>query len=148
MRVLLRKDVSGICRRGDIVTVSSGNARNFLLPGGLAILATDGAVTQANSMRRARDLREAADRDAAFAISAELAKHTVTVKAKAGAEGRLFGSVTANDIVAAVKDQTSVVLDRKHINIETPIRTVGAHQVSVALFDGVSGVVSLSVVAQ
>ena len=148
MRVLLRKDVSGIGRRGDIVTVSSGNARNFLLPGGLAILATDGAVTQANSMRRARDLREAADRDAAFAISAELAKHTVTVKAKAGAEGRLFGSVTANDIVAAVKDQTSVVLDRKHINIETPIRTVGAHQVSVALFDGVSGVVSLSVVAQ
>lgn len=148
MKVLLRKDVSGIGRRGDIVTVSSGHARNFLLPGGLAILATDGAVTQANSMRRARDLREAADRDAAFAISAELAKHTVTVKAKAGAEGRLFGSVTANDIVAAVKDQTSVVLDRKHINIETPIRTVGAHQVSVALFDDVSGVVSLSVVAQ
>jgi large subunit ribosomal protein L9 len=148
MKVLLRKDVSGIGRRGDIVTVSSGHARNFLLPGGLAILATDGAVTQANSMRRARYLREAADRDAAFAISAELAKHTVTVKAKAGAEGRLFGSVTANDIVAAVKDQTSVVLDRKYINIETPIRTVGAHQVSVALFDGVSGVVSLSVVAQ
>ena len=148
MKVLLRKDVSGIGRRGDIVTVSSGHARNFLLPGGLAILATDGAVTQANSMRRARDLREVADRDAAFAISAELAKHTVTVKAKAGAEGRLFGSVTANDIVAAVKDQTSVVLDRKYINIETPIRTVGAHQVSVALFDGVSGVVSLSVVAQ
>jgi large subunit ribosomal protein L9 len=148
MKVLLRKDVSGIGRRGDIVTVSSGHARNFLLPGGLAILATDGAVTQANSMRRARDLREAADRDAAFAISAELAKHTVTVKAKAGAEGRLFGSVTASDIVAAVKDQTSVVLDRKHINIETPIRTVGAHQVSVALFDGVNGVVSLSVVAQ
>lgn len=148
MKVLLRKDVAGIGRRGDIVTVSSGHARNFLLPGGLAILATDGAVTQANSMRRARDLREAADRDAAFAISAELAKHTVTVKAKAGTEGRLFGSVTANDIVAAVKDQTSVILDRKNINIETPIRTVGAHQVSVALFDDVSGVVSLSVVAQ
>jgi len=148
MKVLLRKDVSGIGRRGDIVTVSSGHARNFLLPGGLAIIATDGAVTQANSMRRARDLREAADRDAAFAISAELAKHTVTVKAKAGAEGRLFGSVTANDIVAAVKDQTSVVLDRKHINIETPIRTTGAHQVSVSLFDGISGVVNVSVIAQ
>jgi len=148
MKVLLRKDVSGIGRRGDIVTVSSGHARNFLLPGGLAIIATDGAVTQANSMRRARDFREAADRDAAFAISAELAKHTVTVKAKAGAEGRLFGSVTANDIVAAVKDQTSVVLDRKHINIETPIRTTGAHQVSVSLFDGISGVVNVSVVAQ
>ncbi len=148
MKVLLRKDVSGIGRRGDIVTVSSGHARNFLLPGGLAIIATDGAVTQANSMRRARDLREAADRDAAFAISAELAKHTVTVKAKAGAEGRLFGSVTANDIVAAVKDQTSVVLDRKHINIETPIRTTGAHQVSVSMFDGISGVVNVSVVAQ
>jgi len=142
MKVLLRKDVNGLGRRGDIVTVSSGHARNLLLPGGLAILATDGAVTQANSMRRARDLREAADRDSAFAVSAELAKHTITVKAKAGAEGRLFGSV------AAVKDQTSVVLDRKVINIDTPIRTTGAHQVSVALFDGITGVVNLSVVAQ
>ena len=147
MKVLLRKDVNGLGRRGDIVTVSSGHARNLLLPGGFAILATDG-VTQANSMRRARDLREAADRDSAFAVSAELAKHTITVKAKAGAEGRLFGSVTANDIVAAVKDQTSVVLDRKVVNIETPIRTTGAHQVSVALFDGITGVVNLSVVAQ
>jgi large subunit ribosomal protein L9 len=139
MKVLLRKDVTGLGRRGDIVTVSSGHARNLLLPGGLAILATDGAVTQANSMRRARDLREAADRDSAFAVSAELAKHTITVKAKAGAEGRLFGSV---------KDQTSVVLDRKVVNIDTPIRTTGAHQVSVALFDGITGVVNLSVVAQ
>jgi large subunit ribosomal protein L9 len=58
MKVLLRKDVNGLGRRGDIVTVSSGHARNLLLPGGLAILATDGAVTQANSMRRARDLRK------------------------------------------------------------------------------------------
>lgn len=148
MKVLLRKDVNGLGRRGDIVTVSSGHARNLLLPGGLAILATDGAVTQANSMRRARDLREAADRDSAFAVSAELAKHTITVKAKAGAEGRLFGSVTASDIVTAVKDQTTVVLDRKTINIDTPIRTTGAHQVSVALSDGITGVVNLSVVAQ
>jgi large subunit ribosomal protein L9 len=99
-------------------------------------------------MRRARDLREAADRDSAFAVSAEPAKHTITVKAKAGAEGRLFGSVTANDIATAVKDQTSVVLDRKTINIDTPIRTTGTHQVSVALFDGITGVVNLSVVAQ
>ena len=91
MKVLLRSDVNGVGRRGDIVSVSSGHARNFLLPNDLAIIATDGAVTQATLMRRARDLREAADRESAVAISNELAKHTIVIKAKAGNEGRLFG---------------------------------------------------------
>ncbi|NDC45511.1 MAG: 50S ribosomal protein L9, partial [Actinobacteria bacterium] len=87
MKVLLRQDISGVGRRGDIVSVSSGHARNFLLPRGLAIAATDGAVVQATSMRRARDLREAADRESAQAIVAELAKRTIQVQAKAGSEG-------------------------------------------------------------
>lgn len=147
MKVLLRQDISGVGRRGDIVSVSSGHARNFLLPRGLAIAATDGAVVQATSMRRARDLREAADRESAQAIVAELAKRTIQVAAKAGSEGRLFGSVTASDIANAVSSQAGITLDRKSIQIASPIRTVGDHSVSVELFAGITGTISLTVSA-
>ena len=147
MKVLLRQDISGVGRRGDIVSVSSGHARNFLPPRGLAIAATDGAVVQATSMRRARDLREAADRESAQAIVAELAKRTIQVAAKAGSEGRLFGSVTASDIANAVSSQAGITLDRKSIQIASPIRTVGDHSVSVELFAGITGTISLTVSA-
>ena len=147
MKVLLRQDISGVGRRGDIVSVSSGHARNFLLSRGLAIAATDGAVVQATSMRRARDLREAADRESAQAIVAELAKRTIQVQAKAGSEGRLFGSVTATDIAQAVSAQAGITLDRKSIEIASPIRTVGDHNVTVELFAGITGTISLSVSA-
>jgi large subunit ribosomal protein L9 len=147
MKVLLRQDIKGVGRRGDIITVSSGHARNFLLPRGLAIAATDGAVVQATSMRRARDLREAADRESAQTIVAELAKRTIVVEAKAGSEGRLFGSVTAGDIAQAVATQAGITLDRKSIEISSPIRTVGDHSVSVELFAGITGTISLTVSA-
>ena len=144
---MLFRSISGVGRRGDIVSVSSGHARNFLLPRGLAIAATDGAVVQATSMRRARDLREAADRESAQAIVAELAKRTIQVAAKAGSEGRLFGSVTASDIANAVSSQAGITLDRKSIQIASPIRTVGDHSVSVELFAGITGTISLTVSA-
>ena len=147
MKVLLRKDITGVGRRGDIVSVSSGHARNFLLPRGLAIVATDGAVVQATSMRRARDLREAADRESAQTIVAELAKRTIQIQAKAGSEGRLFGSVTATDIAQAVDAQAGIPLDRKSIEISSPIRTVGDHSVTFELFAGITGTISLSVSA-
>jgi large subunit ribosomal protein L9 len=148
MKVLLRSDVSGVGRRGDIVTVSSGHARNFLMPRGLAVPASDGTVRQSESMKRARQLREAADRESAQAIANELASRTISVSAKAGNEGRLFGSVTSADIAAAVAAQTGMTIDRKGIQIDEPIRTVGEHRVAVELFPEVTGTVTLSVSAE
>lgn len=148
MQVLLRSDVSGIGRRGDIVTVSSGHARNYLLPNGLAVEASAGTVAQAAAMQRARSAREAADRQSALTIAAALAQRAVTIAAKAGAEGRLFGSVTANDVVAAVDEQFGISLDRKKVEISEPIRTIGTHSVSVNLFGDVTGTVRLEVVAR
>ncbi len=148
MKVLLRSDVAGVGRRGDIVTVSSGHARNFLMPRGLAVPALDGTVRQSESMKRARQLREAADRESAQAIASELASRTITVAAKAGNEGRLFGSVTAADIATAVTAQTGLTIDRKGIVIAEPIRSVGDYRVSIELFPGVTGTVSLSVSAE
>lgn len=145
MKVILREDISGIGRRGDILTVADGYARNFLLPRGKAIVASDGAVSQANAMRKARDLREAADRESAQTIAAELGAKAIVITAKAGAEGRLFGSVTAADIAAALESQAGIVIDRKKI-VVSPIRALGNHSALIRLHADVECSVSLDVV--
>lgn len=145
MNVILREDIAGVGRRGDIVTVADGHARNYLLPRGLALVATDGAINQANSMRRARDLREAADRDAARNVAEALTAKAITVKAKSGNEGRLFGSVTTADIASALSAQTGVSLDRKKI-VAQPIRTTGSHSALVRLHADVECTIKISVV--
>src|SRR5262245_40090844 len=111
MKVILRNDIAKVGKRGDIIDVADGYARNYLFPKGLAIKATDGAVAQAASMRRARDLRDAQDRSAAEEVARRLVARTITITAKAGTEGRLFGSVTAADIVEAVEQQAGVSID-------------------------------------
>ena len=146
MKVILRQDIAGVGCRGDIIAVADGHARNYLLPRGLALVATDGAVQQANSMRRARDLREASDRASAHTVAETLMARSFTVKAKAGNEGRLFGSVTTADIVAALAAQSGVNLDRKKV-VAQPIRTTGAHTAIVRLHAEVECTVKLSVVA-
>ncbi|CAB4610440.1 unannotated protein [freshwater metagenome] len=146
MNVILREDIAGVGRRGDIVAVADGHARNYLFPRGLALVATDGAVNQANAMRRARDLRTAADRASAQTVAEALTSRSFTVKAKAGNEGRLFGSVTTADIVSALAAQAGVTLDRKTI-VAQPIRTTGSHTALVRLHADVECTVKLSVVA-
>jgi len=146
MNVILREDIAGVGRRGDIVTVADGHARNYLLPRGLALVASAGAIQQANSMRRARDLRVANDRAAAHTVAEALSSLSFTVKAKAGNEGRLFGSVTTSDIVAALTAQAGVTLDRKKI-VAQPIRTTGSHTALVRLHADVECTIKLSVVA-
>jgi large subunit ribosomal protein L9 len=147
MKVILRSDLADLGKRGDICDVADGYARNYLLPKGLAIKATDGAVSQAASMRRARDLRDAQDRGAAEEVARALVPKVITIKAKAGAGGRLFGSVTTTDIVEAVESQTGVVLDRRKLHLEEPIKAVGPHAVQVKLHTDVEFPVNLDIVA-
>ena len=146
-KVILRADVDGVGKRGDICEVSNGYARNFLLPRGLAIKASDGAVNQAASMRRARDLRDAADRSAAEEVARALVARTITISAKAGAEGKLYGSVTSADVVAAVSDQAGVDLDRRQLQLADPIKALGSHQVPVKLHSDVQFPITVDVVS-
>ena len=113
MRVILRADVSGVGNKGDVVEVANGYGRNFLLPRGLAFVATEGAAAQAESMRRARDVKDAAARSAAEDVAKSLVGSPVTISARVGADDKLFGSVTAADIAEAVTTQTAVDIDRK-----------------------------------
>jgi large subunit ribosomal protein L9 len=147
MKVLLRSDVDGVGRRGDIVTVAGGFARNYLLPQGRAIVASDGVTAQAAAMRRSRDLQEARDRETAQAQASVLAGAVITVTARAGAAGRLFGSVSATDVATAVHDQKGVEIDRRQLDLHEPIKTVGQHDVPVVLFGDVATVITVNVVA-
>ena len=148
MRLILREDMQGLGKRGDIIDVADGYGRNFLLPKGKAIVASDGAVEQAARMRRARDLRDASDREAATTVASTLVPKVITITQRAGDGGKLFGSVTAADIVAAVAEQTSVELDRKHIVIDEAIKTTGQHTVTAQLHPEVSFPITLEIVAE
>jgi len=148
MKVLLRNDVRGVGRRGDIVEVKSGYARNFLLPTGAALLANDSMELQAASMRKARDLRDAQSRSAAETQRSVIEAAKVTIAARAGANGRLFGSVTESDIVNALRTATNISLDRHAIQMAEHLKEVGTATVSAHLFDGVEATITVEVVAK
>lgn len=147
MKVVLRSDISGVGRRGDIVDVAGGFARNYLFPGGLAIEASDGVVTQAAAMRRARDLRETKDREAAQTKASVLGAATLRVSARAGANGRLFGSVGPTELAQAAREQKGVELDRHQIALDEPIKALGSYQVPVRLLADMVTSVTVEVVA-
>jgi len=148
MKVLLRSDVRGLGRRGDIVVVKSGYARNFLLPSGAALIASDQTETQAASMRKSRDLLDAQSRAAAEAQKALIESSPVTIEARASANGRLFGSITESDVVNALRSATSISLDRHAIFLADHLKDVGPATATATLFDGVTATISLEVVAK
>jgi large subunit ribosomal protein L9 len=143
--LVLRADVSGVGHRGDIVEVSSGYARNYLLPRGLAFVATPGSQEQAEAMQRRRQLKDAKDREEAQEIARRLVSTKISVSGRAAEGGRLFGSITVADIVAAVAKQANVELDRKSIHLAEHIRDLGEHQINVRLHAAVEFPLTLEV---
>jgi large subunit ribosomal protein L9 len=148
MKVVLRADVSGLGKRGDIVEVADGYARNYLVPGGSAMVANAGVTAQAAAMRRARDLKDTRDREGAEAVARQLVPLVIRVEARAGAEGKLFGSVTTSDVAEAVAAQSGVELDRRRVALEDPIRSLGTHEVPIKLHPDVEFRVTVEVVAE
>ncbi len=147
MKVLLRDDVKGIGRRGDIVDVKAGYARNFLLPSGAALAASDSMESQAASMRKSRDLRDAQSRQAAEAQRAIIEQARLTISARAAANGRLFGSVTESDLVNALRTATGISLDRHAIHMAEHLKEVGESTATATLFADVTASLTVEVVA-
>jgi large subunit ribosomal protein L9 len=147
MKVVLRRDLEQVGKKGDIVDVADGYARNYLVPKGLAFQATAGVEAQATAMRRGRDLRDASDRSAAEAVAKTLVPRVVTIAARAGAEGKLFGSVTTTEIAEAVAAQTGIEIDRRKLHLDEPIRAVGQHLVPAKLHAEVEFPITVEVVA-
>jgi large subunit ribosomal protein L9 len=147
MQIVLREDIEKVGKRGDIVEVADGFARNYLIPRGHAILASEGIAAQAKSMRAARDRADRKNREAAQLVANKLTGTTVTVPAKAGAEGRLFGSVTSSDLVGPLSKEAGVDIERKQIDLHDHIKTVGSHTVAVKLHSDVRVEITVDVVA-
>lgn len=147
MRVVLRTDVDGVGKKGDILDVADGFARNYLVPKGRAIKATPGVQAQATAMRRSRDVKDARDREGAEAVARKLVPMVIRIPARAGREGRLFGSVTVADVADAVTTQSGIELDRRRVHIDEPIKTLGSHEVPVKLHADVQFRLNVEVVA-
>jgi len=127
--IILRQDVPKLGNKGDVVEVKPGFARNYLVPKGLAMVATDGAIRQAEAMKRAREAAHVKARAEAESMARQLVATRIRMKAQAGEGGRLFGSITTSDIAEAIGAQTGLQIDRRRIMLEEPIRSTGLHEV-------------------
>jgi large subunit ribosomal protein L9 len=146
MKLILTKDVADLGNKGEVVNVSDGYARNYLVPRSFAVKATDGALREANSMRVAREEALLAARQEAEGYAQSLTGTRVVVAARAGDEGKLFGSIGEGDIAAAISKFTGIVVDRKIIRIDGPIKEIGLHEVILEPHSEVQFSVTLDVI--
>lgn len=133
MKVILRQDVKGLGKKGQTLTVAEGYGRNFLLPRGLAVEASEGAVRAVEQEKQVQKTREARALKEAQNLRAKLHEQTITVPAKVGESGRLFGSITSKELAGALTRLAGAEIDKRQIDLKEPIRTLGTHQVSVKL---------------
>jgi large subunit ribosomal protein L9 len=147
VKIILANDIDNLGRKGDVVIVADGYARNYLVPKGLAMVATRGSLRQAQQMQRAREEQEQKAKEAAEANVARLTGAPIYISARAGEGGRLFGSVTKSDIARGVEEQLGEVVDRHKIILEDPIHNLGTYQVEVHLHEDVKAAVIVEVIA-
>jgi large subunit ribosomal protein L9 len=149
MKVILQKPVDKLGNPGDIAEVADGYARNYLIPRGMAIRAQKGTLKQAEVLKKGHIARLSKQKGEFEALASRLiAEGPLRVSARAGDEGKLFGSITAADIADAVAQRTGVRVDRRDIHLDEPIRSVGAHEVRVKLFHEVEPVITVEVIAE
>jgi large subunit ribosomal protein L9 len=147
MKLILTQEVPNLGAPGDVVDVKDGFGRNYLMPRGLAIRWTRGAEKQIDSIKKARSVREVRDLDHADEIRQQLEELTIRIPAQAGSSGRLFGAVSVSDIVDAVKSAGGPDIDKRRIQMTSPVKTVGSHQVTVKVHDDVTATLNLEVVS-
>lgn len=138
MKVILTKDVQGSGKKGDLVNVSDGYARNFLLPKGLAIEANAQAMGELKAKEAAAAHKAAVEKQAALDLAAKLEGKTVKLTAKAGANGKLFGSVTAKEISEELKKQFGAEIDKRKISLDSDIKAFGSYTAVVKLHPGIT----------
>ena len=148
MKVILQRGVEKLGIPGDVVEVADGYANNYLFPRGLATRATKGATTHAERLRRAHDARVRKAAEAALAMSERLSASRILLRARAGEDGRLFGSITVADVARELQAATGAAIDRRRIEMSQPIRSVGTHELTVHLHPEVRAGVTLEVLPE
>ncbi|HUH08158.1 MAG TPA: 50S ribosomal protein L9 [Egibacteraceae bacterium] len=146
MKIILKQDVENLGGAGDVVDVADGYGVNYLMPRGLAMRASKGALADAEAMRQARLKREARNRGEAEELKAKLEAKAVTIPAKAGQDGALYGSVGNSAIADAIKSQLGITVDRRRIPLERPLKDLGEHEIEVRIHSEVAAVIRVDVV--
>jgi large subunit ribosomal protein L9 len=145
MKVLFQKDVPDVARAGQVKEVADGYARNFLIPRGFAVAATPTALKQVAELQAAAAKHAAEEEKVARTLRDRLEGTPIIVEAKAGAQGRLYGSLTTSDVVAAVQKQLGTSLDRRDLDIAEPVRQVGSYHVTARLHRAVTATITVEV---
>jgi large subunit ribosomal protein L9 len=146
MKVILQKPVDKLGAPGDVVDVADGFARNYLIPRGMAMVASKGAVKHAVRLKQDHDKRAQETLTEARALAERLSAAPLQISSRAGDDGRLFGSVTVVDVADAIRKSAGVTIDRKRIHLPDPIRSMGTHEVTVHLHPEVNASVTVEVV--
>ena len=148
MKLIMLKDVKSIGKAGDVINASDGYAKNFLLPRGLAVEATKSNISELEAKKRSEAKKKAAELEKAREFAAELKDKGVKIQVKAGENGKLFGSVTVKEIASALEEQTGIVIDRKKIVLDEPIKETGVKTVPVKIYPGVTAEVKVEIVIE
>ena len=145
MKVLFKKDVAEVAKAGQVKEVADGYARNFLIPRGLAVAATAAALKQVADVQAAATRHAAEEEQAARELEARLEAEPIVINAKAGSQGRLYGSVTTADVASAIQKQVGTAIDRRDLEISEPVRQVGTYQVAARLHRSVTARLTIEV---
>lgn len=148
MKVILQKEVKGLGKANDVVDASDGYARNFLIPKGFAIEASSGNLNTVRQQKKAEEKRKSEELAAAEQLKERLEKLTVTLQAKAGEGGRLFGSITNKEVAEMLEKQHGIKLDKRKIQLSEPLKELGTTQVEVKVYPGVTGSLNVRVQAE
>ena len=146
MKVILKQDVANLGGAGDIVEVADGYGNNYLMPRNLAMKASKGALADAEAMRQARVKRQAKSRGEAEELKQRLEAKSVSIPAKAGEDGTLYGSVGNSSVAEAVSEQLGITIDRRRIPMDKPFKELGTHEVEVRIHDEVTATIRVEVV--
>lgn len=148
MKIILKQDVASIGKSGDLATVSDGYARNYLIPRGLAVQADNFNMNIMESKKNAEKTRKDKDLEKAGKLAREMKEMTLDISAKAGENGKLFGSITSMDIVESLKKTYGITLDKKKIEMGEPIKVLGKTVVNVKLYSGVVGKITVNILRE
>lgn len=146
MKVILKQDVKGLGKKDEIVNASDGYAKNYLIPRGIAVEATSGNVNETVNKQKAAADKKQRELDTAKEFASKLDGKVITIKAKAGESGKLFGAISGKDIADAIKNQYKIDIDKKKINLSDPIKTAGEHKVEIRIYTGVITSVIVNIV--
>ena len=148
MKVILKADIKGVGKKNEIINVSDGYVRNFLFPKNLAVEANNENMSKLKAQKESNQYKKDVEKEEAKKLADKLTKIMVTIKVKAGENGKIFGGVSAKEIADNLEKEHKIKIDKKKIDLKEAIKTLGMQNVNVKLYDGVNGTIKVNVIGE